>query len=231
MKAVQKAKQNKGSAGAARAKAELKLAPPGRCNGLSLRKATRRISQLYDLALTPCGLRSTQRSILIQIARMGEAGMGELADALVLDRSALAHNLKPLERDGFVETIVDPNDGRARLAALTDAGRAKIVESQPLWENAQRCFEKAFGVRNAEALRTSLAFLASPEFAKAFERAEAAFKYLPGMSNETGHVGHAASSESSVSCQPIVPSLALRRSTCGGWPRRAERRGASDRDH
>ncbi len=95
MKPVQNAKRGKVPASRA-VKPALKLAPPGRCNGLSLRKATRRVSQLYDLALTPCGLRSTQRSILIQIARMGQAGMGELADALVLDRSALAHTLKPL---------------------------------------------------------------------------------------------------------------------------------------
>ena len=34
--------------------------------------------------------------------------MGELAEALVIDRGALAHNLKPLERDGLVEIKVDP---------------------------------------------------------------------------------------------------------------------------
>src|ERR1700758_603334 len=72
------------------------------CNGTALRKATRRVSQLYDAVLSPCGLRSTQRSILIHIARTGTPTMGDLAAALVLDRSALAHNLKPLERDGFV---------------------------------------------------------------------------------------------------------------------------------
>ncbi len=174
MKAVQKAKQGKAAAASRARKPALKIPEPGRCNGTSLRKATRRVSQLYDAFLTPCGLRSTQRSILIQIARAGTPSMGELADALVLDRSALAHNLKPLERDGFVETVVDPNDGRARLAVLTDAGYAKLVQSQPLWENAQHCFEKAFGVRNAEALRTWLAFLASEDFTQAFERAGAA---------------------------------------------------------
>jgi DNA-binding MarR family transcriptional regulator len=171
VKPVQKPKQ---SGGARRGdRPALKIPAPGRCNGTALRKATRRVSQLYDAFLTPCGLRSTQRSILIQIARAGQPSMGELADALVLDRSALAHNLKPLERDGLVETIVDPNDKRARLAVLTDAGRTKLVQSMPLWENAQHCFEKAFGAKNAEVLRTSLTFLASEEFTQAFERIKA----------------------------------------------------------
>src|SRR5260370_42379930 len=61
------------------------------CNGTALRKATRRVSQLYDAVLAPSGLRSTQRSILIHIARAGMPTMGDVAAAFVLDRSALAH--------------------------------------------------------------------------------------------------------------------------------------------
>src|ERR1700722_9546579 len=89
---------------------ESSLPEAGICNGTALRKATRRVSQLYDAILAPCGLRSTQRSILIHIARAGTPTMGDLAASLVLDRSALAHNLKPLERDGFVGITADPRD-------------------------------------------------------------------------------------------------------------------------
>jgi len=49
------------------------------CNCTALRKATRRVSQLYDSALEPCGLRTTQRAILNQIARSGTPPIGELA--------------------------------------------------------------------------------------------------------------------------------------------------------
>jgi DNA-binding MarR family transcriptional regulator len=77
------------------------------CNCTALRKATRRVSQLYDSALEPCGLRATQRAILSQIDRSGAPPLAELAEALVMDRGALTHNLKPLERDGFVEIKVD----------------------------------------------------------------------------------------------------------------------------
>lgn len=102
--------------------------------------------------------------------------MGELAGSLVLDRSALAHNLKPLERDGLVRVVADANDKRTRLALLTDAGRRKIADSAPLWEHAQCCFETVFGVKKAETLRASLEILASAEFAQAFLRIEAAWQ-------------------------------------------------------
>jgi DNA-binding MarR family transcriptional regulator len=147
-------------------------APPETvCNGTALRKATRRVSQLYDAVLAPCGLRSTQRSILIHIARAGTPTMGELAAALVLDRSALAHNLKPLERDGFVAVVVDAADKRNRLVTLTAAGRAKLAESQGLWRQAQHRFEASFGAEQASALRQSLAVISSATFAKAFQDA------------------------------------------------------------
>lgn len=148
------------------------LLPESICNGTALRKATRRVSQLYDAVLAPCGLRSTQRSILIHIARAGTPTMGDLATALVLDRSALAHNLKPLERDGFVAVIVDRTDKRNRLVSLTAKGKAKLEESQRLWRLAQHRFETAFGSEQASALRQSLGRISSVEFATAFQATE-----------------------------------------------------------
>ena len=145
--------------------------PESVCNGTALRKATRRVSQLYDSVLAPCGLRSTQRSILIHIARAGTPTMGDLAAALVLDRSALAHNLKPLERDGFVAVVVDPADKRNRLVTLTERGNDKLEESLILWQNAQHRFETSFGRAQAGELRQSLALIASAGFAKAFQDA------------------------------------------------------------
>ncbi len=150
-----------------------KIPEAGRCNGTSLRKATRRVSQLYDAMLAPCGLRSTQRSILVNIARAGTPSIGELAGLLVLDRSAMAHNLKPLERDGLVKFVADKNDRRNRRVTLTEMGRARLAQSMPLWEGAQQRFETVFGARKAKELRTALEFIASPDFANLFSAEEA----------------------------------------------------------
>ncbi len=140
------------------------------CNCTALRKASRRVSQLYDSALEPCGLRTTQRAILNHIARSGTPPLGELAEALVMDRGALTHNLKPLERDRLVEIRVDPQDRRNRLVALTSAGRKKLEESTLLWQRAQEGFEAAFGVAKSAALRQALESVVSADFAAAFNR-------------------------------------------------------------
>jgi DNA-binding MarR family transcriptional regulator len=141
-----------------------------RCNCTSLRKASRRISQLYDTALAPSGLKATQRAILAQIGRSEPTTVGKLAEALVMDSGALAHTLKPLERDGLIAVAVDPEDRRNRLITLTRHGRTKLAETDALWANAQRGFEAAFGGAESDTLREALRFLISDGFAIAFEK-------------------------------------------------------------
>src|SRR5260221_13029585 len=132
MKSDRRAKQGKDAERPKSGKSALQIPDADRCNGTALRKAPRRVSQLYDAVLAPCGMRSTQRSILIHIARAGTPTMGDLATGLVLDRSALAHNLKPLERDGLLKVILDRNDKRSRLVKLTARGEQKLGEPMGL---------------------------------------------------------------------------------------------------
>ena len=129
-----------------------------RCNNTALRKASRRLSQTYDEFLGPSGLRSTQLSVLAEIDRGAGVAptMGELADALAMDRSTLGKNLRPLERDGFITSAADREDRRIKRVVLTPEGRRKISEAQVMWQEAQEQFENRFGVDEAKALRKAL---------------------------------------------------------------------------
>ena len=141
-----------------------------RCNCTALRKATRRISQLYDTALAPSGLKTTQRAILAQLGRSEPVTVGQLAEALVMDAGALAHTLKPLERERLVAVTVDPSDRRNRLIKLTRQGRARLAESDALWAKTQAGFEAAFGRVESDALRQALQLLVSERFNSIFEK-------------------------------------------------------------
>ncbi len=139
----------------------------------SLRKAARRLSLLYDATISPCGLKMTQGAILMTVGRTDAPTMGELATALVLDRSALTENLKPLVRKGLLEVRVCAKDKRIRRVALTAAGAAKVTECLPLWRLAQARFEAAFGTAAASALRRDLGRIVSEDFTSAFDQAAA----------------------------------------------------------
>jgi DNA-binding MarR family transcriptional regulator len=138
------------------------------CNNAALRRAARRLGQLYDDVLAPSGLRTTQYSLLAQIAVMGSPALGELAEIMVMDASALSHTLRPLTRDGLVSFVVDNRDRRKRRIVLTEAGKAKLEQTTRLWSEAQSRFERVFGVEKAAALRDVLVGLASPGFAEAY---------------------------------------------------------------
>lgn len=142
------------------------------CNNTALRKATRRVSQFYDALLAPSGIRSTQRSILIHISRAGQPTMGELAADLVLDRSALAHNLKPLERDGLVSVTIDHADRRSRRVKLTRRGEQTLRGSMKYWKQAQERFEFVLGAKQASALRSALQIVSSSKFGAVLEGLE-----------------------------------------------------------
>ena len=134
------------------------------CSCSALRMAARRLSQAYDAALAPEGLTVSQFALLSTLANQGgkEAPptVSALADTLALDRTTLGHNLRPLERDGFVLVEPDVRDGRIRRIRLTEEGRAKRDRCLPLWRATQDRFDAAFGPARADALRADLIAIA-----------------------------------------------------------------------
>ncbi len=104
------------------------------CTCGSLRKASRRISQFYDAALAPVGIKSTQFSILAEVERGsidGPLSMCELATAMVMDRSTLGHNLRPLERDDLLSLRLTLTDRRKRHVTLTKKGKSNPAARPP----------------------------------------------------------------------------------------------------
>lgn len=134
------------------------LADIGSCNSLAIRKVSRRITQIYDTALASCGLRSTQVHILgnLYARQKNPPTLNELAEAMVLDRSALGHNLRPLERDGLLELQENEQDRRQRHLVITRAGKIKLQEAFPLWVMAQERFASLYGENEMAELRKTL---------------------------------------------------------------------------
>ena len=117
------------------------------------------MSHLYDQALAPSGLKCTQFGILAEIERAGAARpltLCELAAAMVMDRSTLGHNLRPLQRDRLVVMRPAVDDRRKRHLVLTPKGKAACLEARELWRAAERRFERVFGKRPAAQLRAVL---------------------------------------------------------------------------
>ena len=130
------------------------------CACLQLRKASRVVTQLYDEALRPVGLRSTQLPILVTLAADGALSVPDLADSLVLDRTTLLRNLRPPQRRGLIH--VGREDGRrTHRAALTTAGHEAAAAAVPLWAQAQTRVMDELGARESLDLQRALLRLVS----------------------------------------------------------------------
>jgi len=129
----------------------------GACFATAVRKASRRLTQLYDDALAPSGLRSTQFSILVELAtRPAAPTLMELAEAMVSDRSSLGHALRPLVRDGYVVLRRGETDRRTQQITLTKSGHDKFRQGMTHWRKAQAAFVSLYGDDWSETLRTAV---------------------------------------------------------------------------
>jgi len=135
------------------------------CNCLALRQATRHVTQFYDQFIGPLGLRATQYSIIARLHRKGAMTINALAADLVMNRTTLGRNIRPLQRDGLIAIGPSETDRRRKELRLTRAGVQRFQAAQKGWAKAQAKFEHAFGQKRAKALRTLLEDVTARPFA------------------------------------------------------------------
>ncbi len=125
------------------------------CACAKLRRATRIISQAYDAALRPAGLRTTQFNMLAILANRGQIRQTEFADTLGMDGTTLTRNLRPLHKKEWIQ-IERGEDLRVRLISLTSQGRDVLNQAVPLWREVQSRFVGGSDGKHWAGLLTSV---------------------------------------------------------------------------
>ena len=132
----------------------------GGCACFNLRKTTRVVTQLYDRIRRPSGLNGTQFTLLAAVAIIGAPTIAGLAKRLVMDRTTLTRNIKPLEKQGLL-TSAAGEDQRTRIVTLTTKGRTSLLEAFPLWQKAQKSIIDQFGDNRWDSMKMDLSALIS----------------------------------------------------------------------
>lgn len=125
------------------------------CHCSAMRNATRAITHAYDRALRPSGLRMTQFSVLVRVAAMGEQTVGDLANMMAMDQTALGRSLRPLERDDMVRVTVGA-DRRERRVSITANGQEALARASSLWKSVHQRFEAKVGAEESLELREAM---------------------------------------------------------------------------
>jgi DNA-binding MarR family transcriptional regulator len=130
------------------------------CLCFAAQRAARALARRFDEALRPVGLTSGQFSLLMSLNRPDPATVGAIAALLGMDRTTLTANLKPLEREGLVESTTDPADRRGRLLVLTAMGKKKLKAALPIWTRTHKEIDERLVPTDGTALRAGLRALA-----------------------------------------------------------------------
>jgi DNA-binding MarR family transcriptional regulator len=124
--------------------ANLDLSGTGFCASFNFRRAARAVTRLYDQALQKFGIRSTQFSILVAVAKFQPVSIGRLAAVLVTDHTTLTRSLGLMKKQGLLS--VSPRSiKRQRFLTLTAQGEKVLSEALPEWRKVQERFVQLVG--------------------------------------------------------------------------------------
>ncbi len=111
------------------------------------RAISRYVTNLYANALKDVGVTPVQFSMLTAVQLISNANVNNLSNALMMDRTTLNRNLKPLVRDGFID-IQESTDRRERKISITQEGKEVYEKGYKKWEEAQRELEEVIGTED-----------------------------------------------------------------------------------
>jgi DNA-binding MarR family transcriptional regulator len=114
------------------------------CAAYQFRRTSRAVARLYDAAIAPSGLRSTQFAILTAIAKLQPVSMSRVGEILVIDSATITRSARLLQKDGLLE-IAPRGLRRQRLLTLTLKAEKALAVAVPLWREAQARFIATLG--------------------------------------------------------------------------------------
>ena len=121
------------------------------CLAGRMRLLNRVVTNIYDNALRPLGMKASQLNILVTTAKQGLARPGDVCEQLHLDTSTLSRNVERMRAKGWVEVIGD-EDGRAQPFRLTTKGYKLLERAKPEWDEAQRKVKKLLGCKAVDTI-------------------------------------------------------------------------------
>lgn len=93
-----------------------------------------RLQQLSNPILAPLQLDLYSSRIIVALAERGPMKVGQLVDLMALPQSTMSHQLKRMEKDGYVQRTRSDLDNRTVVITLTDKG-ATVSETCNKWSD------------------------------------------------------------------------------------------------
>jgi DNA-binding MarR family transcriptional regulator len=131
------------------------------CVAVRLRLLNRVVTNLYDDALRPLGLKVSQVHILVVTAKLGLAQPAKVCELFRLHASTLSRNVERMRARGWLE-VVPGDDARTQAFRVTAQGRRVLERAVTAWEQAQQQAEELLGEDGVALLANAASKMGMP---------------------------------------------------------------------
>jgi DNA-binding MarR family transcriptional regulator len=121
------------------------------CIAVRIRLLSRMVTNIYDSALSPFGVKLNQISILVFVHLAGEVGYDSLCRQLKMEKSTASRNIERMKKKGWLD-IVSVKEERRKFLKITPAGEFLLGKVHGVWEDAQKKAQHLLGKEGAEVL-------------------------------------------------------------------------------
>jgi len=121
------------------------------CIAVRIRLLSRMVTNIYDSALSPLGVKLNQISILVFVHLAGEVGYDALCRRLKMEKSTASRNIERMKKKGWLN-IVSVKEERRKILRITPAGEVLLGKVHGVWEDAQKKALNLLGEEGAEVL-------------------------------------------------------------------------------
>jgi DNA-binding MarR family transcriptional regulator len=121
------------------------------CIAVRIRLINRMVTNIYDSALKPFGVKLNQMSILVVVYLAGEIGYDALCKRLKMEKSTASRNIERLKKKGWLAVISVKNESR-KFLKVTPPGEELLEKVHEAWEDAQIKAVELLGDKETEVL-------------------------------------------------------------------------------
>jgi|SRR5450830_11002 len=96
----------------------------------------RTFARVVDQPMKELGFAMSQLPVLVTLKQSGPSSQADLARAAQVEQPSMAQLLNRMERDGLVQRVADPHDGRSKLISLTKQASLRMPQGKAVMDGA-----------------------------------------------------------------------------------------------
>jgi DNA-binding MarR family transcriptional regulator len=122
------------------------------CIAYRVRLLNRAITNIYDRALQPLGIKVNQANVLTMLTLTDRATSADIARVLWMEKSTVSRTVDRMKKNGWISVAGD-GDGPSQVVTVTPEGRKMMATAHAQWKKAQKQASELLGAKGIAAVR------------------------------------------------------------------------------